>query len=169
MSSGFAFPAPACHNWRHLYFLLQQANLLKFTAIYIFIFAMLMTGCNGGGRYSQRYDTFSEYNKINVRNKSWFPGEIIGKDAHDLRSDSYLDELSAFGRFAFTDHSFYDSVFNRHASVSEAIFDSKIKLHADRVPSWFIKPAETNHHAVIQLRRMYLLKKESFIYFILSD
>lgn len=59
-------------------------------------FLLLFSACQ---EYQQHYDNFEDFNKVNQRNKGWFP-PIVSKDAYELFNSSCLDSLCAFGSFS---------------------------------------------------------------------
>ena len=63
-------------------------------------------------KYEQEYQTYNDFDKVNQRNKGWFP-DIISTDAYNLKNTSYLDSLCAFGTFSYSDNYFYDSIFDK--------------------------------------------------------
>jgi len=125
-------------------------------------------------RYEQHYDNFAAWDKVNGRNKSWFP-HIISTDAFDLKSDSYLDPLCAFGTFKYSNDNYYDSIFS--GSIAKQIdietFNTKVKTHSDRRPAWFLDPELTSkkNWEAINLERFYIARDiaHKSIYFVLSN
>lgn len=138
----------------------------------IILTSFLFAACSGS--YKQQYNNFDEYNKINQRNKSWFP-DFIASDAFELKNESYLDELCAFGVFNYSNDGYYDSIF-ADTSVEQidiATFKEKISTHKNRIPSWFLHPdfVPSNNYSTIKIERFYITKNNSQkkIYYVLSN
>ncbi|QPH39108.1 hypothetical protein [Pedobacter endophyticus] len=133
------------------------------------LIAVLLFGCQD--TYKQEYKTYAEFNKMNARNKSWFPN-IINNDAYNLKSISALDSLCAFGRFSYSDSNAYNSIFAKD-NLDLKTFLKKVRQNYSRKPPWFIDTTnlQTKKPEIIQQERFYLLniKTEKTIYFILSD
>lgn len=134
--------------------------------------SLLFTACSDS--YEQQYDNFDDFNKANQRNKGWFP-DIISADAFDLKNDSYLDPLCAFGTFNYSDDHYYDSIFadTNVEQIDFEIFNEKIKTHDNRRPRWFLQPdfVPDDNYSSIKVKRFYITKDkgQKKIYFILSN
>ena len=136
----------------------------------LFILSILLFSCQNG--YKQHYETFEEFNKVNQRNKGWFP-KIIFKDATELKNISYLDSLCAFGKFQYTNTEIYDSIFLIDSKIDYKYFRDKVIRNIKLKPNWFIDIGN------LDKTNIELIKKDGFlilknnetksIYFILSN
>jgi hypothetical protein len=124
--------------------------------------------------YEQQYDNFYEFNKANQRNKGWFP-DFISADAFDLKNDSYLDPLCAFGTFNYSNNYYYDSIFADPSAekIDFDLFKEKVTTHNNHRPSWFIQADFTpnDNYSTIKINRFYITKDkgQKKIYFVLSN
>jgi len=143
---------------------------MKFKNLLLCTCVLLFVSCQKG--YEQEYETFSEFDKRNARNKDWFP-KIIFNDATNLKNISYLESLSAFGKFTFENSHVYDSIFATKTSIRIDLFKEKMLLNANSRPDWFINidSAGIKDNEVIEDEKFYILKnnKSKTIYFVLSQ
>lgn len=140
--------------------------------LFLLITSLFIAACSG--KYEQHYHDYSSFDKTNQRNKSWFP-DIISTDAYDLQSESYLDQLCAFGRFSYKNQAYYDSLLNSTTihKVDLSLFEEKLNMHIKRKPGWFcdIKAIPAEDQQVFEQNRFYMIniRSEKKIYYILSD
>ena len=140
------------------------------TIIWIGFMTVLFDGC--AENYNQQYDTFNDFNKVNQRNKGWFPA-IINSDAYDLKNVSYLDSLTAFGSFNYVENNFYDSIFvsPKTKRIEFSLFEQKVNEHSNRKPNWLINWNTSSEHEfeTIQRKGFYFCIQinEKKIYFVL--
>ena len=130
-----------------------------------------MYACSGN--YEQRYENFSDFSKENLRNKGWFPN-IVFSGAYELKNNSYLDPLCAFGEFSYSKSDFYDSIFtNPNRQISISLFEEKAREHKKRRPNWFLNldNMSKSQFETIKMERFYIVrqKDEKKIYFVLSN
>lgn len=124
-------------------------------------------------KYEQEYQTYNDFDKVNQRNKGWFP-DIISTDAYNLKNTSYLDSLCAFGTFSYSDNYFYDSIFDKTEinKIDFSKFEQKVNEHLKRRPDWFMKidTISRMEYQAIQQDRFYIVRnsKVKKVYFILS-
>ena len=139
--------------------------------VFLVLTFLSLVSCND--KYEQQYQTYSDFEKINQRNKGWFP-DIVSSDAYNFKNASYLDSLCAFGAFSYSNNYFYDSIFDRAKHKIEfSKFERKVNEHLERRPDWFLKTdkiSESDYQA-IQQDRFYIARhlKDKKIYFILSN
>ena len=145
---------------------------MKYVGFFILLTSLLFVGCTD--KYEQHYKTYNEFNKVNQRNKGWFP-DFITVDAFELRNVSYLDSLCAFGVFSYSDNKFYDSVFSdpNATMIDFSKFEQKVNEHVKRIPNWFLKldNISKSEYQAIQKKRFYIVRQLSRkkIYFVLSN
>jgi hypothetical protein len=145
---------------------------MKRAGLLVILTYFLSSGCSDS--YHQDYDNFNEFNKVNQRNKGWFP-DIISNDAYDLKNTSYLDSLTAFGTFSYSNSKYYDSIFaNSNAKkIDFSTFEQKVNRHISRKPEWFLnlENASNNDYQVIQIERFFIARRvpDKRIYFVLSN
>lgn len=124
-------------------------------------------------KYEQEYQTYNDFDKVNQRNKGWFP-DIISTDAYNLKNTSYLDSLCAFGTFSYSNNYFYDSIFDKTEinKIDFSKFEQKVNEHLKRRPDWFMKidTISRMEYQAIQQDRFYIVRnsKVKKVYFILS-
>jgi hypothetical protein len=139
--------------------------LIILTSIFLF-------SCSGN--YEQRYDKYADFEKVNLRNKGWFP-DIVSSDAYDLKSDSYLDDLCAFGMYNYSNNNYYDSAFTIPSArqIDFSVFAEKVKINESRRPSWFLDLNSISkvNFETIRIERFYIArdKTQKKIYFVLSN
>jgi hypothetical protein len=125
-------------------------------------------------KYEQEYQTYSDFDKVNQRNKGWFP-DIISTDVYNLKNESYLDPLCAFGAFSYSNNIFYDSIFEKMGKnkIDFSKFEQKVNAHLKRRPDWFLKTDKISksEYQTIQQDRFYIVRnsKDKKVYFILSN
>lgn len=137
--------------------------------ILIILSCIVITSCTE--YFDQNYYTFDEYNLRTNRNKSWFP-DLISKDAYEIRSKSYLNELCAFGCFRYRNNEYYDSAFRKGKIINFTIFTDKVNFNKKHKPDWFEIPVKKyiNNIETMQKERFYIArdKLQKKIYFVLS-
>ena len=107
------------------------------TITFFRLLTVFFASCSNG--YEQQYANFTDFNKVNQKNKGWFP-DIITKDVYDLNNVSYLDALCAFGTFNYLENNFYDSIFKSPSTIRMdfSLFEEKVNEHKNRKPNWFL-------------------------------
>jgi hypothetical protein len=145
---------------------------MKYTKKFLVLICLLVAACTD--KYEQQYQTYSDFDKVNQRNKGWFPN-IISTDAYNLKNASYLDSLCAFGTFSYSNNYFYDSIFNNTEinKINFSKFEQKVNKHFKRRPDWFVKTDKISEseYQTIQQDRFYIVRhsKDKKVYFILSN
>lgn len=129
---------------------------------YILILFLIIFFSSCSNQYEQYYENYSGYDKANVRNKSWFPKQLIFNDTYALRNISCLDSLSAFGQFNYSKSFLYDSVFNNKEIQRLPIekYLEKIQRNKINKPQWFHTPtsAERANLEIILIDRFYIAR-----------
>jgi len=144
---------------------------MKYTMIFLVFTCLSLAACTD--KYEQEYQTYNDFDKVNQRNKGWFP-DIISTDAYNLKNTSYLDSLCAFGTFSYSDNYFYDSIFDKTEinKIDFSKFEQKVNEHLKRRPDWFMKidTISRMEYQAIQQDRFYIVRnsKVKKVYFILS-
>ena len=144
---------------------------MKYTMIFLVFTCLSLAACTD--KYEQEYQTYSDFDKVNQRNKGWFP-DIISTDAYNLKNASYLDSLCAFGTFSYSNNYFYDSIFDKTEinKIDFSKFEQKVNEHLKRRPDWFMKidTISRMEYQAIQQDRFYIVRnsKVKKVYFILS-
>ncbi|MGY3053351.1 hypothetical protein ACVWYG_001551 [Pedobacter sp. UYEF25] len=144
---------------------------MKFKILLFILTSLFLVSCSDG--FEQSYDNYEHYNKeATLRNKTWFP-DIINDDSYNLKNDSYLDPLCAYGVFNYSNTIYYDSIFTNSQNIDRTIFNEKVKTHSYRRPRWFVDPALVSKDSLetIQIKRFYIArdKEKKKIYFIISN
>ena len=145
---------------------------MKHAGLLVTLTCLLLLGCSES--YYQDYDNFHEFNKVNQRNKGWFPN-IISNDAYDLKNTSYLDSLTAFGTFSYSNSSYYDSIFtdSNTKRIDYSIFEQKVKQYISRKPEWFLnlQNVSKKDYQVVQIERFFIVREvtDKRVYFVLSN
>lgn len=144
---------------------------MRLRLLFFILTSLLLVSCSDG--FEQSYDKYEDYNKgATLRNKSWFP-DIVAEDSYDLKNDSYLDPLCAFGEFKYTNTNYYDSVFTNSQSIDRTTFLEKVTTHSNRKPRWFLDSEliSKDNLETIQIKRFYIArdKGQKKIYYILSN
>lgn len=139
--------------------------------IFFLLSLLILFGCSAP--YSQSYDNYDEFDKVNLRNKSWFP-DIVTNDAYELKCDSYLDELCAFGTYKCSDDQLTDSIFLKKEHINFSVFKEKVEIHKERIPRLFfldINEAPGNNYETIRDARFYIVRSinSKQIFFVLSN
>lgn len=140
--------------------------------IFLVFTCVLLVACTD--RYEQEYQTYSDFDKVNQRNKGWFPG-IISTDAYNLKNVSYFDSLCAFGVFSYSNNHFYDSIFDKQEinKIDFSKFEQKVNEHLKRRPNWFLKTdtISKSEYQTFQQDRFYIIRhsNDKKVYFILSN
>ena len=101
----------------------------------------LLISCNNDGRYEQRYSNYTQYNKMNERNKGWFPDSLLKNDALNIKNDSFLKNGCVFGVFTYQDNKLYDSIFSNKAYLDSAAYESfisQLEITKNSIPKWFL-------------------------------
>jgi len=145
---------------------------MTYTKQFLIFTCLFITACTN--KYEQRYQNYSDFDKVNQRNKGWFPN-IISTDAYNLQNVSYLDSLCAFGTFSYSNNYFYDSIFDKTEinRIDFSKFEQKVNEHLKRQPDWFLKfdKISKNEFQTIQQDRFYIVRhsKDKKVYFVLSN
>lgn len=140
----------------------------KYTLLFLIIF---ITSCSKN--YEQNYDNYSDFSKVNQRNKGWFPA-LISKDAFNLKSSSSLDPFHDFGVFEYTNANYYDDIFKQNkVKIKISDFEKTVKNNIENKPNWFLNIDDIKNKdlKVVKYGNFILAKsnKEKKIYFVLSD
>ncbi|SFT43373.1 hypothetical protein SAMN05216474_0541 [Lishizhenia tianjinensis] len=124
--------------------------------------------------FRQEYETLKEFDKSNLRAKSWFP-DCVGKDAFNFKSISGLDSLYAFSRFEYMEVGFYDSILSSsdYTKIDFSNLEKVIEKLSGAKPDWFID-LETNNKGKLIYRkndRWYIIKdsEDKTIYSLLTN
>jgi len=146
---------------------------MKYIKLFILLISVLLVAC--ADEYDQRYDTFNDFDKARLRNKSWFPS-FISNDTYNIKNRHSLDEpLFSFGTFSYSNNYYYDSIFNKEPSnkIDFSEFSQKLKQHLKHRPYWFltidnISPID---YETIKEDRFFIVRHriDKKIYFILSN
>jgi len=145
---------------------------MKYTKIFLVLVCLSVAACTD--KYEQQYQTYSNFDKVNQRNKGWFP-DIISTDAYNFKNASYLDSLCAFGTFSYVNNYFYDSIFDKKEinKIDFSKFEQKVNEHLKRRPDWFLDIANIskNEYQTIQQNGFYIVRNpiNKKVYFVLSN
>jgi hypothetical protein len=135
-----------------------------------FLFSIFLFICQKG--YEQQYKTFGEFNKMNQRNKGWFP-KVIFNDAINLSNISFLEHRCAFGKFNYENSKLYDSIFINNQKIDFYLFEQRVTSIIKLKPDWFLdlNTFDTTNIELIKQEGFYILnnKKNKTIYFTLSN
>jgi len=108
----------------------------------IFCLFLFIISCENNS-YDQNYKNYEDFKSIqNPRLSGWFPS-IIKSDAYELKSISYLDKC-AFGKFNYSNNSYYDSIFLNYPKVETSAFQQKVRQFENLKPSWFLDTDKFN-------------------------
>lgn len=136
------------------------------------VLLIVFASCSDGLR--QEYATFEEFDKANLRAKSWFPN-CIGKDAFNFKSVSDLDPLFGFSKFEYIDARFYDSILNTsdYNKIDFSFMHDAIEKHKEVKPSWFIDLWTTQNKKLIYRKsnRLYIINnsEDKTIYALITN
>ncbi len=88
----------------------------------IIVISLLISCVNNDGGYEQKYPTYTQYSKINGRNKCWFLDTLLKNDAFDIRNESFLATKCVFGIFSYRNEELYNSIFTNDAYLEPAVY-----------------------------------------------